>query len=248
MLDRELGKLHLNEKEARLYLALLELGEASMEEVVTKSRLKRATAYIVMDALKERGLVSSTRSGKRKRYFAEDPRTLGKILESERAAYESIIPELLSITNKLAKKPHIRFFEGESGIKSVYQDTLEYRGQEILMWGSVKAMERFDPEFLLSYYLPERLKRRISMRAIGPDVPIVQEIRSHDRQELRETRLIKNHEALPFSVEINLYSKRHIGIMSFAEQFGLIIESAEIFDTLKSFFEFQWKMLENHKE
>jgi sugar-specific transcriptional regulator TrmB len=243
MINRELEKLHLSDKESTLYLALLELGEASMEEIVGKSRLKRATAYIVMDELKQRGLVSSTRSGKRKHYVAEDPRTLGRILDAERATYESIIPELLSIANKLAKKPRIRFFEGEAGIKSVYQDTLGYPNQEILMWGSLKAMEKFDPTFLLDYYLEERLRQHIRMRAIGPDVPLVREIQSRDGKELRETRLIAKHETFPFSVEINLYGKRNIGIMSFAEQFGLIIESKEIFDTLKSFFEFQWTTL-----
>lgn len=248
MLKHALGKLHLTAKEVQLYLSLLELGEAPMEDIVKKSQLKRATAYIVIDTLKRRGLVSTARSGKRKRYIAEDPRILGRILDSERATYEGALPELLSLANRLAKKPQIRFFEGEAGIKSVYQDTLNYPGKEILMWGSLNAMESFDTTFLTDYYLAERLRHGIFMRAIGPDVPLVKKIQDADKKELRNTRLINQPEKFPFSVEINLYGNNSIGIMSFTESFGLIIESREIFTTLKSFFELQWLSLQktNH--
>jgi len=36
---------------------------------------------------------------------------------------------------------------------------------------------------------------------------------------------------------------RNIGIMSFGEQIGLIIESKKIYNTLKSVFEMNWKTL-----
>ena len=83
------------------------------------------------------------------------------------------------------------------------------------------------------------------MRAIGKSTSITKEIQAKDEQHLRQTRLYK--ETIPqllFEVEINLYGKSKIGIMSFKEQIGLIIESKEIFNTLKSIFELNWKMLE----
>ena len=55
---KKLEDIGLNEKEARAYIAILELGEASMSELVNKSRLKRSTLYETVALLRERGLIS----------------------------------------------------------------------------------------------------------------------------------------------------------------------------------------------
>ena len=81
------------------------------------------------------------------------------------------------------------------------------------------------------------------MRAIGQDLEVVRKIKSDDSKSLRQTRL-HNFKELTFDVEINLYGKRKIGIMAFKEQVGLMIESEKIYNTLKSIFELNWKMLE----
>jgi hypothetical protein len=45
-------------------------------------------------------------------------------------------------------------------------------------------------------------------------------------------------------VDITLYGGRFVGIMSFKDGLGLIIESEGIYKTLKSIFEMNWIMLE----
>lgn len=70
-------------------------------------------------------------------------------------------------------------------------------------------------------------------------------VKSYDEKHLRQTRFVLPKD-FPFEVEINLYGKRKIGIMSFKEQLGLIVESEKIYNTLKSIFEMNWKMLEKN--
>ena len=70
----------------------------------------------------------------------------------------------------------------------------------------------------------------------------MENVKMHDQKHLRQTRLI-SPEKFPFEVEINLYGNNSIGIMSFKEQFGLIIESKKIYNTLKSIFEMNWNSL-----
>ena len=53
----QLVKVGLNEKESRVYLALLELGSGTAYAVAKKAGIKRPTAYIVLDELRKRGLV-----------------------------------------------------------------------------------------------------------------------------------------------------------------------------------------------
>lgn len=243
MFKKELEKLNLSPREADVYVALLELGETSIERISQKSKIKRTTIYDVIKTLKEKGLVMSLKKKKRNLYYAEDPRILGNQLEEKKTVLNNILPQLLSIANFIDKKPDIRFFEGIEGIKNVYQDTLKYPNQEILMWGSPEVNKHFDKDFLWNYYILKRIENKISMRAIGPQEKIVEEIKANDQVELRQTRL-NPYSEFQFDVEINLYGKRKIGIMSFREQVGLIIESEKIYNTLKSIFELNWKMLE----
>ena len=52
-----LENLGLSEKEAEIYLALLELGTGTVVEVAKKSGVKRPTAYLVLDELKKMGYI-----------------------------------------------------------------------------------------------------------------------------------------------------------------------------------------------
>jgi HTH-type transcriptional regulator, sugar sensing transcriptional regulator len=244
MLKKQLEKLNLTPREAKVYLALLDLGEAGIEQISKKSKVKRTTVYDVIESLKEKGLIGAAKRKKRAFYFAEDPRILESQLEEKKAVLSGILPQLLSMANFIDKKPKIKYFEGVEGIKNVYKDTLNFPKQEILMWGSTDVFKYFDEDFMWNFYLAKRLEKRIWMRAVGEDSEVVRKIQADDKKNLRQTRLYKKDGLLSFEVEINLYGKNKIGIMSFKEQLGLIIESEKIFNTLKSIFELNWRMLE----
>lgn len=53
-----LESLGLNEKEAKVYTALLQLGRVSAYSVSEKSGLKKPTTYVVLGELVKKGLVS----------------------------------------------------------------------------------------------------------------------------------------------------------------------------------------------
>lgn len=61
----DLKNAGLNTKEATTYLSILELGEASMGQLVKKSKLKRTTLYDLVESLKEKGLISTAKQGKK---------------------------------------------------------------------------------------------------------------------------------------------------------------------------------------
>lgn len=228
----------LNDKENAVYLALLELGEASISAIVMKSGVKRTTVYASLQSLHERGLVSRFTKRKRTLYFAEDPRTLRKILGEQERKLEAIMPELLSLTNALTHKPTVRFFEGVKGIEQVYEDTLRFPDQEMVAWVTDEALKSLNHDFLYGY-LPRRVAQKIWVRVLASESPLIKSYVADDSKWLRNTRTISK-ELFPFGVEIDLYGKRYIAIMSFREQFGMVIESEEIYRTLKSIFEMGW--------
>ncbi|MCK9378755.1 MAG: BlaI/MecI/CopY family transcriptional regulator [Candidatus Moranbacteria bacterium] len=242
MINDKLKALGLSDKEIKTYLALLELGEATVAEVAKKAEIKRTTTYLTVESLVEKGLVSGLRKKKKQYYSAEDPRLLGAKMDEKKKMLEQAIPELLAIANFLDKKPKITFYEGMEGIKSVYRDTLLYPDQEMLAWVSEEAFHFLDEDFV-NYYIPERVSKKIWVKVIAPDTPEIREYRKNDQKTLKQTRLISSTE-FPVKVEIDLYGKNRIGIMAFEEKIGLIIESEKIYTTLKSIFLMNWSSLE----
>lgn len=228
----------LNEKESAVYLALLELGEASISGVVAKSGVKRTTVYATLTSLHERGLVSRTTRRKRTLYLAQDPRILRKILGEQERKLETMMPELLSLTNALEHKPTVRFFEGVKGIEHVYEDTLRFPNQEMVAWVTDEALKTIGTDFLYEY-LPRRVAQKIWVRVLAPESVLIKSYVAEDKKWLRQTRTVSK-EVFPFGVEIDLYGKRNIAVMSFREQFGMVIESEEMYRTLKSIFEMGW--------
>lgn len=241
-LTKKLERLGLSEKESLVYLALLEAAFGlSIAIISKKTTIKRSTVYLALESLKKRGLISITKNRNRHVYIAEDPRIFDEKIKEQGVYLQEILPELLSITNVLTRKPQIRFFEGVEGIKEVYRDTLQQpKGSEILAWATDNFDEKFDPLWLTGKYVPSRVAGKIHSRVLAPNTSYLRGLAGDNIAALRNIRLLPPEEAT-YSVEINLYNKRKVALVSPSEQFGIIIESQSVFETLKAIFENAWK-------
>lgn len=124
-LMNELKHLGLAEKEASVYLASLELGPAAVQDISHKSKINRATTYVMIEALAARGLMSTFVKGKKRFYVAEGPDRLVSILhmqqkelEEKEKEFEKTLPMLLALYNADGAKPQIRYLEGLEGVKT----------------------------------------------------------------------------------------------------------------------------------
>ena len=93
MLDIELQKLGLQEHEAKVYLACLELGHASVTQISKTAGLNRTTGYDVLERLTKYGIVSRT-GVKKKTYIVESPAKLKMFLKDKKRVYEKRIQML----------------------------------------------------------------------------------------------------------------------------------------------------------
>lgn len=239
-LANKLERIGLNEKEAAVYLAALEAAFGiSIATIARKTGIKRSTVYLALETLKNRGFISTTRSGNRHLYIAEDPRIFEEKIKEQGDYLRELLPELLSITNVLARKPQIRFFEGIEGIKDVYRDTLMFPGEEIIAWATGDIPYNLIAVWLTNTYVPARVQKKIHSRVLAPDTTELQKLAGDNVSALRTLRLLPSDQT-PFSIEVNLYGKRKMALISFKEQFGVIIESVEIFKTFQTIFESAW--------
>lgn len=243
MLEKELQNAGLSEREAKVYMACLDLGEASVAKIAKKTGIKRTTTYLLIESLQEKGLIGLSKKGKKTLYSAEDPRKILEKMEQRKDAIKKILPELLSMANITNIKPRIRYFEEKRAVEEVYLDTLFYPDQEIVSWFPA-SLAQADKSFFNDFYINKRLEKKIWMRAIAPDTPDMREYFKRDEKELRQTRLI-TQDVFNIEVGIVLYGKSKVGIVSYNEEMGLIIESPKIYRSLKNIFELAWSSLKS---
>lgn len=236
-LSDQLIQFGLNQKQAVIYLALLELGASPVIQLTKKTGILRTTVYDVLIELQKKGLISQTRKGKKRLFLAQDPENLGKMLEEKQNRLQELMPALKSMLNTTGSKPVIRYYEGIEGIKEVYRDTLKYQGL-LQAFVTENIVRKLGQEFA-DEYKGKRVKARIQVQVIGPDTDEIIEYKKSDRADLKETRLVPR-ETFPFSIEMNIYGNK-IAFMSFSEQLGLIIESSEIAKNLRFLFDLAWK-------
>lgn len=243
MISQKLQSAGLSKKEADIYLALLELGEANIAQIVKKAAVKRSTVYETLELLKKRGLVSQGRLKKRTIFYAESPKKIPESLEAKKQVVEEAMPELLSLMNLLDKKPKIKYYDGIAGVKEVFEDTLRYPDQEILTLFPYPYIN-LGEDYFQDRYLPERVKLKIWSRAIVPDTAANRDFAKYLREtSITTTKFVSDDAFKIFDIEIKIYGDNKLGIISYKEDIGLIIESKKIYDGLKAMFETMWNLL-----
>lgn len=240
LLYKELLKLGLKENEAKVYLALLELGQANIQEITDKSKVKRTSVYNAIEDLKENDLIILTKKKKRNIYIAKEPAKILEQLENRKKFLEGILPELNSIVNIGRKKPKITFYEGVEGIKKVYEDALKIENSEILSWVTGEVLTALSDRYLEEVY-KIRLKNKILAKVLGPKTKELEKFKAQDEKLLRKTKLI-DKEIFNMEVEIAIYQPYKISIMSPKDMMAVIIESKPIYNSVKNIFQLIWKI------
>lgn len=105
MNTKKMTAIGLTGKEASLYLAALQGGRLSITDLAKRARLKRPTAYLVIENLIKRNLIVPVPVGKNVHYQAGDPIILMREIELKSMILAYILPELRSIyKNNFRKK------------------------------------------------------------------------------------------------------------------------------------------------
>lgn len=128
---QELTNLGLTDKESAVYLACLELGPSPVQPIAKKSKVVRATTYVILESLMGMGLVTKYKEGKKTLFSAEAPRQLLRLLEKQEeqirekeGELETILPELQMLMKVAGDKPSVRYFEGKEGLRAIRQEIL----------------------------------------------------------------------------------------------------------------------------
>lgn len=256
MIDTLLTDIGLSPKEAGMYVTLLRHGTQPTSILAKRAGFNRGTAYVILHALLERGLVTKVTKNKIQYFGPLSPRQLIAYLDHQeqelrdrRSRVQASMGQLLSISNPLAAQPKIEFFEGPAGARAVLDTTLQSKEKLLRAYLSIADVSDFAGAEYFNDYTTRRVLGGYTLRAIrtqekdriafSRDVYARRYVTS--RKEHREIRHVPD--ALAFPMTIYMYGNR-IGIISSKEEnFAVIIESKELADMQKRLFDLLWASL-----
>lgn len=236
----------LSDKEAKAYLAILKLGLATANETAKTAGINRSSAYVVLEALRKKGLVGVSDDRKIRNYVAASPDTLlyaaraaAEKQEKVREGIEAVIPELKALHKDAEHKPRIRSYEGKAGLIAALGDSLNCEEKLVRIISSVEKIFKLVPDYFPEY-VRQRTKKGIKMRGIHPANKIVQQLMKMDVPKLDEPILIPE-EKYKAPADMAIYDNK-IGYMSPENGgFSIIIESNELAEVMKSIFDMAWE-------
>ncbi len=242
-LIHELKKLNLSEKEARVYLALLELGPSTPYKIAKKAHLKRPTAYVIAEGLAEKGLIIQVTGEKQCTYIARSPESYIEDAEQKIREARKVLPELMALQKKTSEKPNILYFEGLEGMKQAYAYRLkEFHDKEIV--GFFARFQDIGEELDKEVFLPwneYKEKHNMKVRGFTPDDKSLQHYSrflSGEAKTITAKYLPTSLYNSDSSIEVFDWGIR---IVIMESKQAIIIESDKLARTLKQVFELLWQ-------
>lgn len=242
-IETTLDKLGFSDKEIAIYTSCLQLGPASMTEISNKAAIKRPTAYLIVESLIKRGLVSIVRKQHKTLYAVERPKKILTILRQQERALEHTLPELEALYNSPKHKPKIRIYEGIEGVRTVYDEIYASlsRKEEVLFITNVDDLVKYAP-FTVEYFVSKLAKvKKFKIRELNTGNQAGLQHYHSTKNKRGPDHYVKNTTTkFPFSNDTVLYGNSVVFFALKKDIFVTIIENEEINSTMRSLFEVAW--------
>lgn len=248
---KELQNIGLAEKEARVYLAALEIGRATADQLAKQAKIVRSTTYVQIESLMHKGLMSTYVEGKKTYFAPESPELLRRFLAKEREAIGSkekdlvgFLPELLRQFDSAGERPVVRFFPGKEGIAIVREEVLTTKEKKTFVVFSPENLSKLFSEKYLDEYSDRRTALGIHSKGI---YTYKQVFNQAILGPLTERRFLRP-DVLPLTVDIYVFDDKTAILSLEGSLFGLVVQSTQIASSMKMIFNFLWEHAEGPKD
>lgn len=237
-----LAELDFSQKDSDVYLAMLQLGAATIQDISDAAKVNRTTTYVIIENMKKRGIISASERGKRVLFMAENPEKLVKLLDQDVSALEDkreriqlSLPVLLALFHANDTKPRVRYVEGEEEFYELREEmasALDPLWEMLVVDEHLLALPRGlgKAQIDAGYRLPGR-----KLLAIKPGCvpPYFDRSGSHVR--------VMKFERYPFSGNLALAGDRACFFSLKAPCTGMIIEHRDAAELFRALFEAAWQ-------
>lgn len=242
MLIDTLKNYWFSNKEAKIYLACLELGNTIASSIARKAWENRITTYSILKELKKRHIILEISKDWIKYFSAISPKKLLKNEELKIKKLKNALPELLALSNTYNNKPKVYFYEGVENLKNLYKDIIEeWKNSKnpYLSFAWTKNINHDIEEYLKWEFIKDREKVNIKSKVILSNT----NWKYNEYHKDKYNHVIINDPIFEMWNEIVMYWTNKIGILNYTsgEIYGLSIKSKSLYKSLESMFNLIWK-------
>lgn len=228
-----LKEIGLSNKESEVYLGLLKNSPISGGELSKLLNLDRTHTYNLLNNLVSKGLASHILKQRKKLFTATSPINLLNEVEKKRNLISSIIPSLKDLQASKHEVSSVKILEGKEGLRDVVRMLFESKDKDICVYGGTgKSYEA------LKYEMPH-IAKKTGTQHIKGRIITGKELKGKLFTKLKNFKIKYIDELTPSStmifgdrVSINVFDNKI---------FVIIIESKEVADSYRNYFEYLWK-------
>lgn len=234
-----LTHIGLDSKQAAVYVALLELGTASVASIASKAGLKRPTTYLIVDELIKLGLAAEVPQSKKTLFTSLSPEKLLEDIKKQQELALAVMPQLLAIQNTKKEKPFVQYFQGFEGISFVYSKIWEQG--EVWFFGNIAKVFKTDPKGLKEF-VKKTKEKQVLVREMLTDNREAREYADTWRATTEKHLIRYIPQDITFPVGDSAVFGDSVVFFSFAPvPLAVEVRSKEISGTFRSMFELAWR-------
>lgn len=249
MYEDLLQDIGLTKSEVSVYFALLEIGSSTTGPIIKKAQIASGKAYLILDKLVQKGLVTHVIQSNIKYYQAKDPEKLLDFiseketqLQEKKEQLRNILPKLKAQFEEHKYQPRAEIYEGWKGFKSFYDSILKElkKGDTIYIQGVPKSANEKMEGFITAWN-EQRIKLGIKMQILY----------NHDNRQygekrkrlpLTEVRFLKQEMETPSWIDVFGDYVANISVQENPVVF--VIKNKAAASSYRNYFKILWKNAE----
>lgn len=241
-------ELGLEKQEAEIYLYLTKVGSNKKENTAfaigKNLGIPRSSAYLYIERLINKDLVSAYKINNKKHFLAEDPNRIEKSLDKKKEILGSILNDIKNLAENQTADFATRVYRGPGSLEKVYDEMFDKK--EMTKFKDIYVLTNTLLSKLLPKNLPIELDKIKKINNIYTKmilIPDQSDLGSFFKSDShREVRTLP--EGSIFNGSIYIYGDK-MALFSLDEKdpLSMIIESKTIVHMMKSFFLCTWDLL-----
>ena len=237
-------ELGLAENEASVYLTSLSLGATTILRLSKHSEVKRTTVYEIVDSLEKKGLMKKEIHGLKTLYSPEHPERLENTLESKRILLTRVLPELEGKFHLKSTESAIKYYEGLTAIKNLYDDVLKdlkpndfyYAVSNTTEWQGIES------DYFMRNHVEKRVNMGLKINLLFVDGEVAQKRKQFERNFNEEIRLLPKDANI--HVDMVITPHKLVIFQLHEPMVALVVENQSMIAVQKALFELLWSKSE----
>ncbi|MBS3902861.1 MAG: MarR family transcriptional regulator [Anaplasmataceae bacterium] len=241
-LIKALQTAHLTIPEAKAYLALWEVGEATVQQLAERASLQRTSLYSILKKLEKRNLVFKTVRKKHTYFIPTDPQHILEDLRNRTEHFAKILPSFVPVYPESSTKPRIYFLSGSEGFKKIWRSVFDSKEKEYLIITDPREMLGFVKRgYIKGTIIKEKLKKGIKSRQLLSFSEYGKKVMEDDAKENRQSKILPH--TYRVSCTTIIFGNKVAFISPSPENIMLIIESESFAKSQRTLFEAFWDLI-----